>query len=634
MGSGPFGFPTPVPAPPTSKTASGGSAAPSRASDAVTSGSGRSATCPTPDGRSATCPAPDGSRAGDTASPASDVASGGGQAPATPDALDPSLADPLHEQLASILRRKVLDGTWRRGSYIPSESDLMARYHVSRGTVRRAIATLTSEGLLLPRKGRGTLVGTGLMSRPAVGRSFSFAASLAESGRAYETRVLAHEVVPAPAEVARRLGLHEGDEALFTRRVRSVDGHPVVCQESWESVPACPGIEDADLARESMFDAVERCSGKRVALSRSHCLPRLAGTEHGGYLGCDPAAPVIVLEQVIGLADGTPCEWSLTWLAPNQSLVGTSWQEDALHGPLDLDDLAHADSSSGRGPEGPESQSERRRLELAANDVRRGVLRIGHMRPEMSLHYGGCLSMAEIVAVLFGAVLHTGRDGTPWERRDRLVLSKAHASVALYPALEQAGLVTHDDLERGLLGPDAVLFRHPQRDPARGLEMSGGSLGMGPGYAVGLAIALRRRHLPGRVFCIVGDGECDEGSVWEACALAGHVPLDNLTIVVDANGLQLDGPTREVLYDGPLARKFAAFGFDAEEVDGHDVLALEAALRRRGSRPRAVVARTVKGKGVAAAEGNVAWHDIALEEDAYREAMAGLDAQREALADA
>lgn len=566
---------------------------------------------------------------------ASDTQAMTGDAP-----LDPSLADPLHAQLASRLRDKVLSGAWPHGSYIPSESDLMARYHVSRGTVRRAVATLTAEGLLSPRKGSGTLVGQGRMGRPGGARSFSFAASLAESGRAYQTQVLAHEVVPAPAEVARHLALREGERALFTRRVRSVDGHPVVCQESWESLGACPGVDEADLTRETMFDAVERCSGRHVALSHTHCLPSLAGTEHGGYLACKPEAAVLVLEQVIELDDGMPCEWSLTWLAPNQSLEGTALQRDGLHGPLDLDALAAVGTTGEGAPPTPAAapvvrpaadgrREERRHLELAACDVRRGILRIGHAQHGMPLHYGGALSMAELVAVLFGGILRTGRDGTPWELRDRLVLSKAHASVALYPALLKAGLITQDDLDRGLLGPDAVLFRHPRRDPGRGFEMSGGSLGMGLGYAAGLAIALRRRGLPGRVFCVLGDGECDEGAVWEAAALAGHLALGNLTVVVDANGMQLDGPVSEVLCDGPLADKFAAFGFDATEVDGHDVLALKDALAARKGRPRAVVARTTKGKGVTAAEANVAWHDIALDEDAYRTAMAELDARRE-----
>ena len=239
--------------------------------------------------------------------------------------------------------------------------------------------------------------------------------------------------------------------------------------------------------------------------------------------------------------------------------------------------------------------------------------------------------MAEIVAVLLGEVMHTGRDGTPWDERDRLIVSKAHASVALYPMMLKCGLISQDDVDRGLFGPDARLFKHPERDPQRGFEISGGSLGMGLGYAAGLALSLRRKRLPGRVFCVVGDGECDEGSVWESAALIGYKRLANLTVVVDANGMQLDGPTAQILDNGPINRKFAAFGFDVAEVDGHDVIQLADALRNPGDRPRAVVARTLKGHGLSFAEGHAEWHDKALTEELYQQAMRELDAREEAI---
>ena len=262
-------------------------------------------------------------------------------------------------------------------------------------------------------------------------------------------------------------------------------------------------------------------------------------------------------------------------------------------------------------------------LALRAIDIRRTVAGFAHRYPDMPFHLGGSLSCAEIMAVLLGAVMHTGAGETDeaWERRDRLVLSKGHASLALWPALLQAGLLTQEDLDRGMFGPGAVVGKQPHRDPSRGIELSGGSLGMGLGYASGLALAARRRGLDNRVFCVMGDGECDEGSVWEAASFAGHNTLSALTVIIDANGLQLDGPVRQVLDSGPLTGKFAAFGFDVQQVDGHDVRALRDVLSIRAERPLVVVAHTVKGKGLSFAEGDVKWHDRCLDDDGYRRAL-------------
>ncbi|MBM6988502.1 MAG: UTRA domain-containing protein [Olsenella umbonata] len=528
------------------------------------------------------------------------------------------------------MRGKIRNREWRRGRYIPSEADLMAQYGVSRGTVRKAIGTLVAEGLLVSRKGSGTVVADGGISRPGNARSFSFAASLRDGGVRYTTQVLQKDVLPAPAEVAKSLQVEPGEPALFMRRVRSVGGRPVVCQESWSNLEACPGLEQADFTTESLFDAVERCSGRKIALSHMHYSSCRAGAQHAACLACGASDPVMVLEQNIELADSTPIEWSLTWLGPNQSIVGVSMQSDGFPGPLELDGI-RTRPREGAAVEDDATRALRRRLDLDALAVRRGVVEWGRRYMGSPLHFGGALSMAEIVAVLLDEVMHTGRDGTPWDERDRLIVSKAHASVALYPMMLKRGLISQDDVDRGLFGPDARIFKHPERDPQRGFEISGGSLGMGLGYAAGLALSLRRKRLPGRVFCVVGDGECDEGSVWESAALIGHKRLANLTVVVDANGMQLDGPTAQILDNGPINRKFTAFGFDVVEVDGHDVIQLADALRNPGDRPRAVVARTRKGHGLSFAEGHAEWHDKALTEELYQQAMRELGAREEAI---
>lgn len=527
----------------------------------------------------------------------------------------------LHELLAKILKDHIISGEWPAGSRIMSEHALMERYCVSRGTVRRAIGMLVDEGLLVQRKGKGTFVTRSGVAHPGGARPLSFAHALQEEGLAFETQVLAKKVLPAPADVAHELGLEEGEPVLFMRRVRTVEGRALFCQESWENLEACPGLADADFTKESLFDAVERCSGHEIALSNMRSSATCAGKEHGGYLALPAEAPVLLLEQTIGLDNHVPIEWSLTWLRSDQSLMGVALQ----------DEMKRPEASAVRDVRHLPAE-ERRRLDLLACRIREDVVAWAERYPGMPFHIGGAFSAAEIYSVLFGKVIHTGKDGTPWEERDRFVLSKAHAAVGLYPALREAGLISQEDMDRGLFGPDAVLFKHPRRDPERGLETSGGSLGMGLGYASGLALALKRKKLPSRVFCLVGDGECNEGSTWEAAAFAGHNRLSGLTVIVDANGMQLDGPTAEILDTAPLAQKFAAFGFETVDVDGHDVEALWRAFAATGELPRAVIAHTVKGKGLSFAAGVAAWHDHGLDRELWDRAEKELAAERKAAA--
>ena len=511
---------------------------------------------------------------------------------------------PVYSQLASLLREKIGLHEWAPGSRIPSEHELMARFDISRGTVRRAISELVDEGFLVQVRGSGTFVSERALSHPAGERPLSFGESLREQGKDFVTHVLEKRVVPAPSDVAERLRIQPGSPVLYLLRVRTVDGKPVICQEGWENLGECPGLEDADFSQETAFDAVERCSGRKITWSKVRYSASAAG-ERAEALGRGEGDPVLVLRQTIGLADATVIEWSLTWLRAGQEVAGTSVQDGWLPTAL----------APALAP------SERRRLSGLALDIRKTVVEFAHANPDMPFHLGGSLSAAEVLAVLYGGVMHTGTDGTPWDQRDRFVLSKGHASLALYPALLHAGLVSQEDIDRGLLGPNAVLFKHPRRDPARGIETSGGSLGMGLGYACGLAIAANRRASGSRVFCLLGDGECNEGSVWEAAALAGHMGLAALTVIVDVNGLQLDGPTAQILDTGSLAEKFRAFGFEAIEVDGHDVSALWSVLAPSHTRPRAVLAHTTKGKGLSFAENCVEWHDNKLTDELYARAV-------------
>lgn len=227
-------------------------------------------------------------------------------------------------------------------------------------------------------------------------------------------------------------------------------------------------------------------------------------------------------------------------------------------------------------------------------------------------HIGGAFSMAELLAVLYFDQMRLRPDEPGWEGRDRLVLSKAHGSPALYAALALRGFYPIDELYTyceldGLEG-------HTDMTRTPGLEASGGPLGMGLSVAVGIALGFRfREQASSRVYCILGDGECNEGNVWEAAMAAAHYRLDNLIAIVDYNKVMAKGFTQALMSVEPFAEKWAAFGWDVLQVDGHDLEEVHAALHRarwvmpRG-KPIVVMAHTVKGKGVEEAEFNYKWH--------------------------
>ena len=240
--------------------------------------------------------------------------------------LNKRISAPLHMQLADFLREKIYSRAWGSGMRIPSEHDLMAQFGISRGTVRRAIRSLVGEGLLIQEHGRGTFVSEPGISHPAGVRPFSFAESLHNQGKDFVTHILDSFVVPASLDVARELGIAEGTDVLFLRRVRTVGGEPFICQEGWFNLSACPGLDKVDFTKESAFDAVQATSGCRIAFSRISYTARVAGKEHGGYLGVDEASPVLMLEQTIRLEDERAIEWNHTWLKAGQAVVGDAIQ--------------------------------------------------------------------------------------------------------------------------------------------------------------------------------------------------------------------------------------------------------------------------------------------------------------------
>jgi transketolase len=246
-------------------------------------------------------------------------------------------------------------------------------------------------------------------------------------------------------------------------------------------------------------------------------------------------------------------------------------------------------------------------IEEMANRLRYHIIRM--VGKAGSGHPGGSLSSAEIVATLyFGGVLTVDPRKPLWSERDRFVLSKGHAAPVLYSALAEMGFFPVDVLLT-LRKMGSPLQGHPDCRKVAGVEVSTGSLGQGLSMAVGMALAGKLDKKDYKVWALLGDGECQEGQIWEAAMSAAHYKLDNLRLIVDHNHLQIDGQVEKVMSVAPLVDKFRAFGWETVSVDGHDVRELLEAYRRPSpGRPLAIVAETVKGKGVSFMEGVAAWH--------------------------
>lgn len=259
-----------------------------------------------------------------------------------------------------------------------------------------------------------------------------------------------------------------------------------------------------------------------------------------------------------------------------------------------------------------------------ANRLRVHIVRMTHRAK--SSHVGGGLSMAEILAVLYGQILQVRPDEPGWENRDRFILSKGHACAGLYAVLAERGFFPLADLDT-FYQDGSRLLGHVTHTGVQGVECATGSLGHGLAIACGMALAGRDAPSRFRVFALLSDGECNEGSIWEAALFAGHHGLDNLTVIIDYNKIQSLGATDDVLRLDPFADKWRAFGWSAVDVNGHDVDELVqtlSALPHATRRPTCVVAHTVKGKGVSFMEHQLLWHYRSPQGDEYTRALAEL----------
>lgn len=258
-------------------------------------------------------------------------------------------------------------------------------------------------------------------------------------------------------------------------------------------------------------------------------------------------------------------------------------------------------------------------LESMARKMRYDILRMGLQTGLNGAHFGGGLSLVEIMAVLYLSVMRVNSAKPRWPERDRFILSKGHGAMAYYAALKQVGFVTDDELMT-FKSNQTFLYGHPSMNIDKGIEFSSGSLGLGLALGVGTAMGLLRRgNLASRVFVLMGDGECGEGSIWESAASASHFRLSNLVAIIDKNGLQYDGPTKDILNMDGMAEKWESFGWQARIVDGHNLAELLAAFDNLSGKPTVIVANTVKGKGVSYMENNPAWHHNRLTQAQFDE---------------
>lgn len=232
----------------------------------------------------------------------------------------------LHGIVSNSIRSKIHAKELGPHDRIPSEHQLMEEFSVSRGTVRKAIKTLVDEGLVVQEHGRGTFVSEPSVTRPAMGRPFSFATSLAERGIDYETRVLAKEVIGASADVASHLRIAQDDLVLRMRRLRVSNGKPIMVVDSWTPLSACPGIDGVAFDSESLFDAIERTSGRRIAYSSMAYSARAAGAQVAREMHVAEGSPILNFEQIMLLDDGTPVEWGDTMLGAGHTIVGMARQ--------------------------------------------------------------------------------------------------------------------------------------------------------------------------------------------------------------------------------------------------------------------------------------------------------------------
>jgi len=257
--------------------------------------------------------------------------------------------------------------------------------------------------------------------------------------------------------------------------------------------------------------------------------------------------------------------------------------------------------------------------------VRKNILEMAFEAGSSSAHIGGALSIVEIISSLFSYKMRIDKTDPNWEDRDRFILSKGHACLAYYAALCEIGYISKSELKT-FEKNETNLLGHPVINRKMGIDFSNGSLGMGLSLGIGVALAAKKRKKNFNVYVILGDGECNEGSVWEAAMAAPHFELDNLTIIIDKNNFQQTGSNNEIMKTENMKNKWDSFGWNTTEVDGHDIKSFCGCLDdSNNQKPKAIIANTIKGKGFSFSENNNEWHHSVLSKSNYDKALKELE---------
>ena len=249
-------------------------------------------------------------------------------------------------------------------------------------------------------------------------------------------------------------------------------------------------------------------------------------------------------------------------------------------------------------------------------NIRKTILDTALIAGHNSSHFGGALSSTEIVSTLYSHIMNIDKNNALWEERDRFILSKGHACLVLYSALVEIGYINKEEL-KNFERSNSDFPGHPVINKKIGIEFSTGSLGMGLSLGIGVAISAKKKSKKFNTYVLLGDGECNEGSVWEAAMLANHLNINNLTAILDNNGFQQTGTNRDILNTNSLLKMWSSFGWETIEVDGHNIHELTNAFNFKSNKPKMIIAKTIKGKGFSFSENNNDWHHKVLTRDQY-----------------
>lgn len=262
------------------------------------------------------------------------------------------------------------------------------------------------------------------------------------------------------------------------------------------------------------------------------------------------------------------------------------------------------------------------KLRVMANHMRQQLLKMGYSAGTMGAHFGSGLSIVDITATLYGSIMKFDTNNPHYSDRDRFILSKGHGSLGLYTALAEVGLLSVEELMTFEIN-DGFLPGQPQMNMDKGIEFSSGSLGHGLSFGIGSALYAKNKGKAYRTYVLMGDGECNEGSVWEAAMSASHFKLNNLIAIIDRNNLQSDGISSVIMNMDDFPNKWRCFGWETIEIDGHNIEEIFDALshKNQNEKPYAIIANTVKGKGVSFMENNNEWHHNRLSKEQYETAM-------------